>query len=62
MSAPRTNVEKQRRNHRGPLIGMGLGILVVAGLFAIFMSRQVDPIGEEGVLPAVEETTAPAGN
>lgn len=33
MSAPRTNVERQTRNHRAPLIGMGIVALV--GVLAI---------------------------
>lgn len=33
MSAPHTNLEKQARHHRGPLIGFIVVLAVVAGLF-----------------------------
>ncbi|MFN3845595.1 MAG: hypothetical protein ACK4RZ_07210 [Paracoccaceae bacterium] len=29
MSAPQTNIEKQQRRHRGPLIGMAVLVVVV---------------------------------
>ena len=30
MSAPQTNIEKQQRRHRGPLIGMAVVVALVA--------------------------------
>jgi hypothetical protein len=33
MSAPQTNPEKQRRRHRGPLIGITLVLIFVALIF-----------------------------
>lgn len=42
MSAPRTNLETQTKRHRGPLIGISLGlILVVAVALAAFLSGGV---------------------
>ena len=37
MSAPQTNIERQQRRHRGPLVGMALGLAVVALLFIGYM-------------------------
>ncbi|TNF20760.1 MAG: hypothetical protein EP318_09705 [Rhodobacteraceae bacterium] len=37
MSAPDTNLEKQKRRHKGPLAGIKLGLAVVALLFAGFL-------------------------
>ncbi|PUB14927.1 hypothetical protein [Yoonia sediminilitoris] len=34
MSAPQTNVEKQAKRHRFPLLGMG-GVVILAGLLFI---------------------------
>lgn len=34
MSAPDTNVEKQAKNHKGPLTGMA-GVLIFAGVLLI---------------------------
>ncbi len=38
MSAPNTNIERQKRNHWGPLSGMSLGIIVVAVLFVAYLA------------------------
>lgn len=37
MSAPDTNLEKQKRRHKGPLGGMKLVLGLVALLFAAFL-------------------------
>lgn len=38
MSAPKTNLEKQERRHKGPLIGMGLGVAFAALLLFAFVT------------------------
>ena len=37
MSAPQTNIEKQKRWHRGPLVGIVVAVLFVLGLFAYWL-------------------------
>ena len=37
MSAPHTNIERQRQRHRGPLIGISVALAVVAVLFLVFL-------------------------
>lgn len=53
MSAPHTNVKKQRRRHKGPLIGLGLVVLFGVGLilywiFELFATAPEHP-GEREV-------------
>ncbi len=46
MSAPNTNIEKQARRHRGPLIGMALAVLFGVALIVYWLfeeSAQSDP-------------------
>ncbi len=38
MSAPKTDIEKQERRHKGPLIGMGLGVAFAALLLFAFIT------------------------
>lgn len=42
MSAPDTNLEKQKRRHIGPLLGMGLAVLFVIGLFLGYLFLLAD--------------------
>ncbi len=37
MSAPQTNLEKQKKRHRGPLAGIALGIVVVGVMFLVWL-------------------------
>ena len=37
MSAPKTNIEKQSRRHRGPLIGMWIAVGLALLLFLIWL-------------------------
>jgi len=37
MSAPRTNIDKQKRRHRGPLIGMALVVVLVIAGFSYWL-------------------------
>ncbi len=53
MSAPDTNLEKQEKRHKGPLIGMGLGVVFAIVVIAFLVgwigdnprdgALQVDP-------------------
>lgn len=54
MSAPDTNVEKQSRNHWGPLTGMAGGLIFVGILFIAYMTVMWEPAADEA------ETTTPA--
>lgn len=51
MSAPRTNIEKETRRHRWPLIGMALAVAfgVLLMLFWLFeeASQTDQPVGDE---------------
>lgn len=42
MSASKTNLEKQKRHHKGPLIGITLALLVAAGLLFGYMVYTAD--------------------
>lgn len=43
MSAPQTNIERQKRNHRGPLIGIIASLALVAILFFVFVGDATSP-------------------
>lgn len=52
MSAANTNLETQKRRHKGPLVGIGLVLgLVAVGFFLVFFSGQflsgTDPKGTD---------------
>lgn len=57
MSAPQTNLEKQERWHRAPLIGMAAGIICV-GLIFLWLTGVFSPI--EKVEPPVAGVAVPA--
>lgn len=40
MSAPEVNIEKQKRRHRGPLIGMAVVVLFVVVLIIYWPSEE----------------------
>lgn len=42
MSAPDTNIEKQKRRHRGPLIGMAVVVIFALGLILFWLMDEVD--------------------
>jgi hypothetical protein len=52
MSAPQTNIEKQRRRHRGPLIGMALVVL--------FEEASQAPDAVQSTVPAATATEGAA--
>ncbi|MES2664502.1 MAG: hypothetical protein V4712_00280 [Pseudomonadota bacterium] len=53
MSAPHTNLEKQKRRHKGPLIGIALALLFGLGLMAYWSFWGVATGGG----PGAQETT-----
>lgn len=72
MSAPRTDIEKQKRWHRGPLIGMGLAVIVGVGLIFFWLMKesadgaspgsedqQQSPSALENAAPLTDEGPAP---
>ncbi|MFG5381256.1 hypothetical protein [Yoonia sp. R2-816] len=44
MSAPETNVETQKKRHRGPLIGILAAVLLVAAVFVAFLAWTADDV------------------
>lgn len=66
MSAPQTNIEKQKRRHKGPLIGMALVVVFAVGLIVYWLLEEaangqspLDPEPGEAT-SAPPETGAPA--
>jgi hypothetical protein len=60
MSAPQTNIEKQKKRHKGPLIGMALAVVFGVGLiFFWLMDEAADGQSPLDPEPASEATTAP---
>ena len=56
MSAPNTNIEKQARHHRGPLIGMAVAVLfgVLMIVYWLFEeSAQSDPPASQDAVESV---------
>ena len=53
MTAPDTNVEKQAKRHKGPLIGI-VAVLIAAGIFAVFFAGS-DDLNEDASVEATEE-------
>ena len=59
MSAPDTNVEKQKKNHRTPLMGIWLSLIIAAVLFVGWILWYVvSPTPEEAGGP-LKESEAP---
>ena len=46
MSAPDTDLEKQEKRHKGPLVGMGLAVIAALLLLFVFVSYLVSEGGE----------------
>lgn len=58
MSAPQTNIEKQKRWHRGPLVGMAAGLIFV-GLMFLWLTGAFGP--DDPAAPvATEQGGAPS--
>ncbi|MDZ4310913.1 MAG: hypothetical protein U1A24_10220 [Cypionkella sp.] len=63
MSAPNTNIEKQARRHRGPLIGMALAAVFGVGLIVFWLfeeSSQSDPPAPQDPQGQVQEAPTSA--
>ena len=60
MSAPQTNIEKQKRWHRGPLIGMTLVTIFGVGMIFIWLMDESAHGGKLGAMPPAPVETAPA--
>lgn len=71
MSAPETNITTQKKRHRGPLVGMAIGLLFVAGLIIFWPSgdsttaltpAEFDAMTESANVPAVDAQTGSPDN
>ncbi|MBM9595362.1 hypothetical protein [Roseitranquillus sediminis] len=68
MSAPKTNVEKQKEQHKAPLLGMravvmwSVGLLILLLLYVFFTGNEPEgaDVQVDGRTGAVEETDEPA--
>ena len=68
MSAPQTNIEKQKsrkaekqkRWHRGPLIGMALVTIFGVGMIFSWLMDEAANGGKSGTVPPAPVETAPA--
>lgn len=68
MSAPDTNIEKQKKRHRPPLIGIasavifGVGMLIILGFFVLGNADDetaiIEPVGTVGTTGTVNEGTS----
>jgi len=56
MSSPDVNIEKQKRRHKGPLIGFALCAAVVGVLLISYLVRVVEPAANpaEPVAPTAD--------
>lgn len=60
MSAPQTNIEKQKRRHRGPLIGMALATIFGVAMIFFWLMHEASNGANPGTAPPAPEETAPA--
>ena len=60
MSAPRTDIEKQKIWHRGPLIGMALVVLFGVGLIVIWLMDEAADGQSPGDNVPAPEVSAPS--
>ncbi len=57
MSAPNTNLEKEEKRHKGPLIGMALAAVFGVGLILVLTFMQSADGNEPDEAPKLETTT-----
>lgn len=62
MAAPQTDIEKQKRWHRGPLIGMALVVVFGVGLIAYWLIDESANRVEPDPTPAIQGQDVPADN
>ncbi len=55
MTSPDTNLERQKRRHVGPLLGITIGLIAAAVFMMVFMGSD-DPAPTETVLDTEVET------
>ena len=64
MSAPDTNLEKQKKRHAGPIIGITAGLVFacIIGIAVMMMTAPPQGEGEADIVPSpdVEQVTEPA--
>lgn len=56
MSAPQTNIEKQKRRHRGPLVGMVLVTIFGVAMLFFWLTGEA----EDGNKPGDAQKTTPS--
>ncbi|WP_371154220.1 hypothetical protein [Jannaschia sp. 2305UL9-9] len=70
MSAPDTNLDRQKKRHAGPLIGIGAGVIFAIILIFAYVTYLAEPAGEgeadvvespEVAAPTTSETAPTAG-
>ncbi len=59
MSAPQTNLEKQGRRHRGPIIGIIAVVVFALTLFLFLPSNPADPVAPTGTGNVTEPVDPP---
>ncbi len=62
MSAPNTNVEKQKKNHVGPLVGIAAAVIFGVGIIFYWYAADVsdEPVGGAETEQAAPEATGSA--
>jgi hypothetical protein len=60
MSAPEVNIEKQKRRHRGPLIGMAVVVLFVVALILYWPSEETPTEVPQGTDLEIEGQGSPS--
>lgn len=60
MSAPQTNIEKQKKRHRGPLIGMALVAIFGVGMIFFWLMDEAASTDAPADVPQGLEETVPA--
>lgn len=58
MSASNTNLEKQKRRHMAPIIGISAALIVAFGMFLAYLAYTADT--DEAAAPPPAQTEAPA--
>lgn len=59
MSAPHTNIEKQKRRHRGPLIGMAAVVAFVGAIFLYWLVYEARNAASPDTDPSLPTIGAP---
>ena len=60
MSAPKTNIERQARRHRGPLIGMTLAVIIGVSVIFYWVFEEA-AVSDPPPNPEVSQEKTPAG-